>query len=76
MKATVTLTKNEDEAQFVRIMSNPQNDAVTVGKMYPIKRSKVVNASLPDGGEPYIIDDNSNENVGVFWTCKMSFYAL
>ncbi|QOS80170.1 hypothetical protein JNUCC31_04310 [Paenibacillus sp. JNUCC31] len=74
MKSIVTLTHSEEDAKFIRIMSNPKKlPNVTVGKTYPIKwEVQFENV----GEEMYIIDDNGNKYFQVRMFCKTSLYAL
>ncbi|ULO09649.1 hypothetical protein H1230_13260 [Paenibacillus sp. 19GGS1-52] len=69
----LTITKNEEMARFVKILSIPFDMGITIGKIYPIMHSEPIYVY---GSETYVIDDLGRDNRGPFLVmgCKREYY--
>lgn len=71
---TLYRTFNEEEAEYVHILSAPRGCRVTVGMLYKLHRN-YNNPYLFEQGEIYVVDDDSKDNYSVLMLCGTILYV-
>jgi hypothetical protein len=71
---TLYRTLNEEEAEYVQILSSSRRCRVTVGKLYKLHRN-YNNPHLFEQGELYVVDDDSKDNYAVLMLCSTMLYC-
>ncbi|WP_157643611.1 hypothetical protein [Paenibacillus camerounensis] len=70
---TLYRTINEEEAEYVQIISAVRGCRVTAGQLYRLHRNHS-NPQLFEQGEIYVVDDDGKDNYAVLMLCTTIMY--